>query len=242
MEQQLNLIFTSSSFPFELESTWKSILADELAQPYLTDLAKFVMTERSGPIPIFPQQNQVFNAFFKTPFNQVKVVIVGQDPYHGPGQAHGLSFSVPRGIPQPPSLKNIFKELNADLGIKPPEHGCLISWAEQGVLLLNATLTVRQGDPMSHYGKGWERFTDSVIKALYLRSDPVIFVLWGKSAQEKCKQFSEGGMLGRHSLLTAAHPSPFSAHRGFFGCRHFSRINQLLVDRGEAPIDYTMQG
>ena len=173
----------------------------------------------------------------KTPFHQVKVVIVGQDPYHGKGQAHGLSFSVPEGIGQPPSLKNIFRELKEDLGISEPSTGCLTSWAEQGVLLLNATLTVRASEPKSHYGKGWERFTDAVISQLALREDPVIFVLWGASAQEKCKTVLQH-INKERVVLTAAHPSPFSAYNGFFGCRHFSKINDHLKRWGKRPIDW----
>lgn len=223
--------------PFELESSWQKVLNDELAQPYIAQLAAFVEKERVIGANVYPPRDLVFNALNKTPFNQVKVVIVGQDPYHGPGQAHGLCFSVPIGIPPPPSLVNIFKEQMADLGISQPPHGCLLSWAEQGVLLLNATLTVRQGEPMSHHGKGWERFTDAVIGKLAARKESVIFVLWGKSAQEKCRNVLQSGT---HHILKAPHPSPLSAHQGFLGCRHFSKINALLQEQGKAPINWQL--
>jgi uracil-DNA glycosylase len=223
--------------PFKLEPSWQAVLAEELRQPYLYDLATFVAGERLAA-PIYPPESLVFNAFWHTPYDQVKVVIVGQDPYHGAGQAHGLSFSVPRDVPPPPSLKNIYKEIRDDLGIDPPSHGCLLSWAQQGVLLLNATLTVRQGVPMSHHGRGWERFTDAVIHKLCERPKPVIFVLWGKSAQEKCKQIAPLAAQRGHVILTSPHPSPFSAHQGFFGSKPFSKINQLLIKQGQAPIDW----
>lgn len=212
---------------FELETSWKNALQDELKKPYIASLAAFVERERAQGGAVYPPKELVFNAFQKTPFNDVKVVIMGQDPYHGPGQAHGLSFSVPKGVPPPPSLKNIYKEITSDIGVQMPSHGCLIPWSMQGVLLLNATLTVRQNEPMSHHGKGWERFTDAVIAKLCEREDPVIFVLWGKSAQEKCRNNASLNA-SRHFVLTAPHPSPFSAHQGFFGSRHFSKINEHL--------------
>lgn len=222
--------------PFELEPSWKKALQGELSQPYMAQLAAYVACERSSGAAIYPPQDLVFNTFWQTPFDQVKVVIVGQDPYHGPGQAHGLCFSVPQGIANPPSLQNIFKEMTADLKLSAtPKHGCLLSWAKQGVLLLNATLTVRQGEPMSHHGKGWERFTDAVIAKLCERSDPLIFVLWGKSAQEKCRHFKG---FSAHHVLMAPHPSPLSAHQGFFGCSHFSKINELLVKQGKKTINW----
>lgn len=167
-------------------------------------------------------------------------MIVGQDPYHGPGQAHGLCFSVAKGITPPPSLKNIFKELNDDLGIEMPKHGCLEKWARQGVLLLNTILTVRSGEPLSHQNQGWEHFTDTIIKALAERPDPVIFVLWGKNAIDKCSHVGQVSH-GRDVLLTAAHPSPFSAYRGFLGCKHFSKVNSLLSDFGKEPIDWSLE-
>ncbi|MGE0670996.1 MAG: uracil-DNA glycosylase, partial [Parachlamydiales bacterium] len=169
----------------------------------------------------------------------VKVVIMGQDPYHGVGQAHGLSFSVPCGVRCPPSLKNIFAELKDDLNIPISQDGCLSKWAKQGVLLLNATLTVRAGEPRSHYGKGWERFTDAIVSKLIQRDDPIVFILWGKSAQEKCENILQHEKKG-HAVLTAAHPSPYSAHSGFFGCRHFSKTNKFLEKWGKAPIDWRL--
>lgn len=226
--------------PFEMEPSWKVALASELSKPYVLQLAAFIERERAGTVPIYPPKELVFNAFWSTPFDQVKVVIVGQDPYHGPGQAHGLCFSVTEGIPLPPSLKNIYKELQDDLGVTPANHGCLIKWARQGVLLLNATLTVRQKEPMSHHGQGWETFTDAAIAALAGRSDPVIFVLWGKSAQDKCQHLPLWGQHREHPILTAPHPSPFSAHTGFFGCRHFSKINESLVKMGKTPITWSL--
>lgn len=225
--------------PFEMSSSWQKVLAEELAQPYLIELAAFVERERTQGLPVYPPRELVFNAFQKTAFEEVKVLIMGQDPYHGPGQAHGLSFSVPKGIPLPPSLQNIFKELVSDVGIPFPPHGCLLSWAMQGVMLLNATLTVRQGEPMSHHGKGWERFTDSVITKLAQRKEPVIFVLWGKSAQEKCRHIAN---IKEKSppVFKAAHPSPLSAYNGFMGCRHFSQINSLLIQQGKQPIEWNL--
>lgn len=223
--------------PFELGHSWHQVLESELALPYITELEAFVERERRlGPLPVYPPKDLVFNAFKTTPFDDVKVLIMGQDPYHGPGQAHGLCFSVPKGISPPPSLQNIFKEIQADLGQSSPGHGCLLSWAEQGVMLLNATLTVRQGEPMSHHGKGWERFTDAVVRQLILRKDPIVFVLWGKSAQEKCKALQS--TQHPHLVLTAPHPSPFSAHQGFFGCRHFSKINAFLEQNHITPINW----
>lgn len=224
----------NTSFSFDIEPSWKTILGSELNESYMTSLAAFVEKERSLNVPIYPPKDQVFSAFNKTPYDKVKVVIMGQDPYHGPGQAHGLSFSVPTGIKPPPSLKNIYKELASDLDCKIPNHGCLISWAEQGVLLLNATLTVRESEAMSHHGKGWERFTDYVVKKLAERDDPVIFVLWGKNAQDKCRFLAQ--MNTKHHILTAPHPSPFSAHQGFLGCKHFSKINELLIREKKTPI------
>lgn len=227
--------------PFILEPSWQRVLQEELQQPYMTELAAFVEREYAlSSKHIYPPKELIFNAFTHTPFDQVRVVIVGQDPYHGEGQAHGLCFSVPEGVKIPPSLHNIGKELQSDLQITAPfPHGSLLSWAKQGVLLLNATLTVREGEPMSHHGWGWERFTDAVIRSLQERSDPVIFVLWGKSAQDKCRYLhKEEGETGRHVVLTAPHPSPLSAHNGFFGSRPFSKINELLVSQGKSPISW----
>lgn len=221
--------------PPQLEKSWQVALEDEWTKPYMKELASFVAQERASGTPIYPSKQDVFKAFEKTPFDQVKVVIVGQDPYHGPGQAEGLCFSVKKGIPQPPSLQNIFKELKADLGIEPPGHGSLVSWTKQGVLLLNTVLTVREGQPHSHSGKGWELFTDSVIALLAKRHDPLIFVLWGKAAQEKCHFLAK---LPHHHIILSPHPSPFSAHSGFFGSRPFSKINNLLKQMGKEPIDW----
>lgn len=227
--------------PFVLEPSWQKVLQEELEQPYIADLAAFVEKEyAAAPVPIYPPKDLIFNAFYQTPFDQVKVLIMGQDPYHGPGQAHGLSFSVPKDVKFPPSLQNIFKELEADVQMPKPSHGCLLSWARQGVLLLNATLTVRQGEPMSHHGRGWERFTDAAVRKLEERKDPVIFVLWGKSAQDKCRFLRTEGIPSRHFVLTAPHPSPFSANNGFFDCHHFSKINELLKQQGKEPINWSL--
>lgn len=226
--------------PFELESSWQAVLQDELSQPYMGALAAFLAKERALPAPIYPPKELVFNAFLQTPYNKVKVLIMGQDPYHGPGQAHGLCFSVPKGVPQPPSLQNIIKELAADVNIAPPSHGCLLSWAQHGVMLLNATLSVRQGEPLSHHGKGWERFTDAVIFKLCQRKEPLIFLLWGKSAQEKCRRVQDLTNGSRHTVLMAAHPSPLSAHQGFLGCKHFSKVNEILLKQGDLPIDWSI--
>ena len=226
--------------PFELELSWSHVLAEELKKPYIHSLAEFVESERAAGYQVYPPKELVFNAFKSTPYNKVKVVIVGQDPYHNPGQAHGLSFSVPKGTPLPPSLKNIFKELKTDLALPQPTHGCLQHWADQGVLLLNAILTVRHNAPLSHQGKGWEQFTDAVIYSLVKRKDPVIFVLWGKYAQEKFKQSQLQDKTHHSIVLATTHPSPFSAHQGFLGCKHFSKINQILSEKGITPIDWSI--
>lgn len=233
----------STFSPFVLEKSWQALLREELEKPYMAELAAFVEREYATyPDAIYPPRDLIFNAFAQTPFDKVKVVIVGQDPYHGPGQAHGLSFSVPIGVPAPPSLQNIFKELKEDIGMPIPSHGCLLSWAKQGVLLLNASLTVRKSEPLSHHGRGWERFTDAVIQKLLEREDPLILVLWGKSAQDKCHFVKEhlSQPITRHVMLTAPHPSPFSAHSGFFGCRHFSKINELLIKQNKDPIEWDL--
>lgn len=223
---------------FNIESSWRDILHAEFDAPYFADLMAFIERERLSSIPFYPTENLIFNAFEKTPFEQVKVVILGQDPYHGPGQAHGLCFSVPHGIRPPPSLQNIFKELHSDLGLEISPHGCLDAWAKQGVFLLNTTLTVSQNSPLSHHNRGWERFTDVVIKRLIDRPEPLVFLLWGKNAQEKCKYFGEGN--NHHLVLKAAHPSPFSAYRGFLGCGHFSQTNAFLIKKGLGPIDWRL--
>ncbi|HEY9855612.1 MAG TPA: uracil-DNA glycosylase [Stenomitos sp.] len=220
----------------KLHESWKEALADEFQQPYFRDLKAFLLQERQAGHTFYPPGPLIFNALDSTPFDRVKVVILGQDPYHGPGQAHGLSFSVPRGVPAPPSLANIFKELHADLGVPVPAHGNLEAWASQGVLLLNATLTVRAHMAASHQNKGWEAFTDAIVRVLNERREGLVFVLWGRSAKDKGKIIDRS----RHHVLTAAHPSPLSAHNGFFGCRHFSAINRYLAERGEAPIHWAL--
>jgi uracil-DNA glycosylase len=220
----------------KLEKSWHEQLKNEIGQPYVQELKHFLDEEKKYGKPIYPPEDLVFNSFLLTPYDKVKVVIVGQDPYHGAGQAHGLCFSVLPGITPPPSLKNIYKELETDLGLLRPSHGCLTSWGKQGVLLLNATLTVRAGEPKSHYGRGWERFTDAVIDLLAKRPDPIVFLLWGKSAEEKCHK-----VIGtHHAVFKAAHPSPYSA-AGFLGCRHFSKANEFLKKYGKEPIDWTVR-
>lgn len=233
---------TRSFQPFILEPSWQRVLEDEMHKPYLTELAAFVEKEYAlYPNAIYPPKELIFNAFYQTPYDKLKVVLVGQDPYHGPHQAHGLSFSVPKGVKVPPSLQNIFKELQSDEHIPIPKSGCLISWAQQGVLLLNATLTVKRGEPMSHHGHGWERFTDAVIRKAYEKEEPLVFVLWGKSAQDKCRFLREQPNPQGHLILTAAHPSPYSANQGFFGCKHFSQINAFLKKHHEKPIDWSLK-
>lgn len=219
-----------------VEASWKQELATEFKSPYMADLKLFLLQQQQQHKIIYPENSDVFNAFKYTQIKDVRVVIIGQDPYHGPKQAHGLCFSVLPGIKPPPSLVNIYKELQQDLNITPVKHGCLIPWAEQGVLLLNAVLTVEQGQPNSHHGKGWEQFTDQVIALLNARDKPIIFVLWGKYAQLKGANINTK----KHVVLTAAHPSPFSAHRGFVGCKHFSKINKILVTQGDTPIDWQL--
>ncbi len=224
---------------FILEPSWQKALTEELKKPYIFDLVSFVKNQREHHGPIYPPEDLVFNAFNKTPYDKVRVVIVGQDPYHAPGQAHGLCFSVPKGVKPPPSLKNIFKELHADLGIAPPMHGCLEKWAKQGVLLLNSTLTVQESKPLSHHRHGWEIFTDAVIRVLAQKPEPIIFVLWGNNALNKCKNIPELGQ-SKHSILSTSHPSPLSAYTGFLGCRHFSKINKILQEQQQEPIDWQL--
>ena len=221
----------------KIEASWHAQLKEELALPYIQDLKKFLAEEKAKGAAVYPPEPLVFNAFLQTPFDKVKVVIMGRDPYHGAGQAHGLSFSVPSSVNSPPSLKNIFQELHTDLNVSAPATGCLEGWAQQGVLLLNATLTVRAGEPKSQYGKGWERFTDAVIAKLSEREDPLVFVLWGKSALEKVERIL-GQKKMPHAVLTAPHPSPYSVHTGFYGSRPFSKINAYLEKWGKAPIQW----
>jgi uracil-DNA glycosylase len=222
---------------FKLEPSWQKVLKDELEQPYIQDLIRFVESERERGENVYPPEEEMFKSLWQTPFSQVKVVIIGQDPYHGPGQANGLSFSVNKGVTIPPSLKNIFTELHNDLGITNLRNGSLEDWAKQGVLLLNATLTVTESNPMAHHNKGWEKFTDAIVYALLERIDPIIFVLWGKNAQDKCQHIRAKA---NHRILTASHPSPLSAYRGFFGCRHFSKINEMLIALGSKPIKWQL--
>ena len=219
-----------------IEDSWKQVLSEEFTAPYFQELKQFLVEEKKK-FNIYPPGKQIFAAFDNTPFHEVKVVILGQDPYHGPGQAHGLCFSVSKGVKPPPSLKNIFKELNDDLGAPEPDHGYLGSWARQGVLLLNATLTVRARQPGSHQNKGWERFTDAAITALSEKRSGLVFLLWGSHAQAKTAIIDTG----KHHVLKAPHPSPFSAARGFCGCRHFSVANQLLREQGKGEINWPVQ-
>ncbi len=212
---------------------WNPILRDELAQPYWAELQAFLADERSRH-QVFPPAEEVFAALHQTPYASVKVVILGQDPYHGPGQAHGLCFSVRKGVAVPPSLRNIFTELHDDLGISPPRHGNLDAWTRQGVLLLNTSLTVRAHQAASHHGRGWERFTDQVIRAVNDKPERVVFILWGGAARKKRSLVDTG----RHVVLESAHPSPLSAHNGFFGSRPFSRANAALEAAGREPVDW----
>jgi len=214
--------------------TWQSVLAKEKKEPYFQHILDFVKKERISGKTIYPIQTDIFNALKYTPFEEIKVVILGQDPYHGPGQAHGLCFSVPPGIPAPPSLKNIFKELHDDIGFRIPQHGCLEPWAKQGVLLLNTSLTVERGKAGSHASIGWQRFTDCVIQSLNDHPSNLVFLLWGSHAQSKTALLD----VTRHRILKAPHPSPLSAHRGFLGCKHFSKSNQWLKKKGRNEIDW----
>lgn len=220
----------------KIEESWKAVLSDEFSSPYFAELKRFLTWEKKQHA-VYPPGDKIFSAFNLTPFHQVRVVILGQDPYHGPGQAHGLCFSVPEGVAKPPSLVNIFKELQDDLGFPPPEHGNLESWARQGVLLLNAILTVRARQAGSHRGRGWERFTDAAIRALSDQRTGIVFLLWGANAQAKGRLIDRN----RHHVLTAPHPSPFSAERGFFGCSHFSKVNEILFTNGLTPVDWKIQ-
>ena len=220
-----------------MDESWYQLLHLELEKPYMRDLKQFLIQEASFGKTIYPPSQEVFQALCQTPLNEVKVVIIGQDPYHGPGQAEGLCFSVPKNIPPPPSLQNIFKELQSDLGIPKPSHGHLSHWAKQGVLLLNATLTVRAGEPKSHFGKGWEEFTDKIVQILYQRLDPIVFILWGKSAINKLVYKT---ISSPHLVLTAPHPSPLSAYAGFFGCSHFSKTNAFLKAHKKTEVDWSL--
>ncbi|TAH43281.1 MAG: uracil-DNA glycosylase [Bacteroidetes bacterium] len=218
------------------EATWKQFLKDGFNSTYFKEIMDFLVSEKRANHLIYPPESEIYAAFEKTPFHKLKVVILGQDPYHGPGQAHGLSFSVPKGIPIPPSLRNIFKELSSDLGISSPTSGNLEAWATQGVLLLNATLTVRANEAGSHQNQGWEKFTDALIKKLSKNKSNLVFMLWGKYAQAKETLIDQH----KHIILKAAHPSPFAAHRGFFGCKHFSLANEYLRKKGIPEIDWKL--
>lgn len=220
-----------------LPEDWSEVLREALEAPSFQELERFVKAERREAT-VYPSKEELFSAFQLTPYARVRVLLLGQDPYHGPGQAHGLAFSVKPGVPLPPSLLNIFKELESDLGPPRPTSGSLVPWAEQGVLLLNAVLTVRQGEANSHAGQGWEAFTDSVIRAVSAKPEPVVFLLWGNYARKKLKLIDTQ----RHQVIESAHPSPLSASGGFFGSRPFSRINDALMLRGQPPIDWHRTG
>jgi uracil-DNA glycosylase len=224
----------------KLHPSWLEPLRDEFASPYMAALRQFLVAEKAAGKPIFPAGSEWFRALDLTPLEQVRVVILGQDPYHGEGQAHGLCFSVRRGVRTPPSLVNIYKEMEADLGIPPARHGFLEHWAEQGVLLLNAVLTVQMGNAASHQGRGWERFTDAVIRLVNARPEPVVFLLWGSHAQKKAAFVDSIDKGGRHLVLKSPHPSPLSAYGGFFGSKPFSKINAFLESRGQKPIDWAL--
>jgi uracil-DNA glycosylase len=224
--------------PLRLEASWQAVLAEHFTLPHMQELRQFLIEQKRARREVYPPADRIFAALDLCPLPQVKVVIIGQDPYHGPGQAHGLCFSVPPGVPQPPSLINLCKEINDDLGTPErrigPERGCLEPWARQGVLLLNAVLTVERGRPASHQNRGWETFTQRVVEILSADCQHLVFLLWGSYAQKKGASIDRS----RHCVLTAPHPSPLSAHRGFFGCRHFSKANAYLVAHGKAPIDW----
>lgn len=219
-----------------LHASWKAPLRPEFDADYMAQLRSFLVAEKAAGKRIFPKGAEWFRAMDLTPLDKVRVVILGQDPYHGPGQAHGLCFSVKPGVPPPPSLVNIYKELQSDLGIERPRHGFLEHWAQQGVLLLNSVLTVEMAKAASHQGKGWERFTDAVIRLVNAKEEPVVFLLWGAYAQKKAAFVDTS----KHLVLKAAHPSPLSAHNGFLGCRHFSKCNAFLESKGLPPIDWSL--
>lgn len=219
----------------KIGNSWDTVLREEFKKEYYLKLREFLKQEY-GQGTVYPDPDNIFNALKLTSYDDAKAVIIGQDPYHEPGQAQGLSFSVPRGMKQPPSLVNIFKEMQADLGIRPPDHGCLEGWAREGVLLLNAVLTVREHQANSHRGKGWENFTDSIIEALNNRQKPLVFILWGNNAKAKEKLITSP----RHHIITGAHPSPLSAHNGFWGGRYFSGTNDFLEEQGIEPINWKL--
>lgn len=218
----------------QIEDSWKIALKDEFEKPYFKELRQFLYEEKENGKTIYPVGSHIFNAFNSTPFEKVRVVIIGQDPYHGAGQAHGLCFSVQKGIKPPPSLVNIFKELKETVPFTMPNHGCLQAWTEQGVFLLNAILTVEANKPASHQKRGWEDFTNAVIQQISQKRENVIFLLWGNFAQQKANLIDDK----KHIILKAAHPSPFSAYNGFFGCNHFAKVNEILVERADTPINW----
>jgi uracil-DNA glycosylase len=224
----------------KLHESWKAPLKGEFAEPYMEALRSFLLEQKAAGKRIFPRGSEYFRALDLTPLEAVRVVILGQDPYHGPGQAHGLAFSVQPGVRTPPSLVNIYKELQSDLGIVPPRHGFLEHWARQGVLLLNTVLSVEMAQAASHKGQGWERFTDAVIRLVNEKPEPVVFILWGAHAQRKAAFVDSIDKGGRHLVLKSVHPSPLSAHNGFFGSRPFSRTNDFLQSRGLEPIDWAL--
>jgi len=227
---------TAKRDQIKLDPSWLAVLGEEFEKEYMKQLKAFLLAEKKAGKTIYPAGENWFNALNTTPFDEVKVVILGQDPYHGPGQAHGLCFSVLPGVQTPPSLQNMFKELQQDCGIPPSRHGCLQHWAQQGVLLLNAVLTVEQAKANSHQGRGWEHFTDKCIEHLNRERDHLVFLLWGSYAQKKGQLIDRH----RHLVLQAPHPSPLSAHRGFLGCGHFSKANQYLQQHGKTPIDWQL--
>lgn len=228
------------ALPTNLDASWRDALAEEFAAPYMADLKRFLVERKAAGARIFPRGSDWFNALALTPLPAVRAVILGQDPYHGPGQAHGLCFSVPPGVRPPPSLVNIFKEQRADLGLAPPRHGHLAHWAQQGVLLLNSVLTVEMGQAGAHANRGWERFTDAVIARVAAQPAPAAFLLWGAYAQRKAGFVEDVSQGGRHLVLRAPHPSPLSAHNGFFGCGHFSKANAFLAEKGRGTIDWSL--
>ncbi|EWG14997.1 uracil-DNA glycosylase [Xylella fastidiosa Mul-MD] len=236
MNEQGEAINSSAESRIQLESSWKAHVGNWLLRPEMRDLSSFLRARKVAGVSVYPPGSQIFAAFEATPFQRVKAVILGQDPYHGQGQAHGLCFSVRPGMPLPPSLLNIYKELEEDLGLLRPDHGCLLPWAKRGVLLLNAVLTVEDGRAGAHQGKGWEGFTDHVVDILNREREGLVFMLWGSYAQAKGKAIDTR----RHLVLKAPHPSPLSAHRGFLGCRHFSICNQYLSQHGLGMVDWSL--
>ena len=230
----------SETDQIKLHESWKTPLTPEFSSEYMAKLRNFLVQQKADGKAIYPKGSEYFRALDLTPLDKVRVVILGQDPYHGPGQAHGLCFSVQPGVRPPPSLVNIYKELESDIGIQRPSHGFLESWAKQGVLLLNSVLTVQQAKAASHRGKGWEQFTDAIIRLVAAKDDPVVFLLWGSYAQKKAGFVESVEQGGKHLILKGPHPSPLSAYKGFFGCQHFSKTNAFLSANGLTPIDWSL--